>query len=131
MFPSGEVGAIGDASLFGKFEGIDTEPDRLVNTLSSFERVRFFGTGDTRPGFRVTFSIGDDGVSLREFERCSRCTLLLSISDVVSKICSIDKFCESFLMSSCFNRCLCSDIQYLKLGDSIATFIALSNNVRK
>jgi hypothetical protein len=49
----------------------------------------------------------------------------------VSKIGPIDKFCESFLSSSCFFRCLCSDIQNRKLGDSIATLIELSNSVRK
>ena len=62
---------------------------------------------------------------------CERFSLVLSTSGTVSKICPIDKFCISFRSSSCFNRCLCSATRKRNFGDSIATFIELSNNVRK
>jgi hypothetical protein len=54
---SDEDGVTADESLF---EGIDIEPDRLPNTLSIFERVRFLNcTGDTRSEMVITLSFSD------------------------------------------------------------------------
>jgi hypothetical protein len=147
---SDEVELTGDTSWFGRFWGIGPDGDdvidadgddvmdvidgdRLLNTLNIFERPRFFGgMGDVRSEFGVIVSIVElKTLSLRESACWSIWRLTCSRSIVKFKICPGHKFCDSFLSSSRFNRCLCSGIRPRRLGDSIATFIELSNNVRK
>lgn len=108
----------------------DIEPDLPINTPNSFEKVRFFElTGDIRPEFEFKLSFVDCVVILRIL---SLRELLCSVSFVEStELCLLDRLFKSFFNSSCFKRCLCSATRNFKLGDSIAAFIALSNNVRK
>lgn len=125
------------SALFVVPEADETDPDRLVKTPKIFEKPFFFDeTGDVRPDTLLVESVGAEDMlppklSLRWFGRGSVSSEPLNTSVAKSGMGPSVNASTSFLISSFRIRCRCSKTRLRNSVDSIATFTALSINVRK